>query len=157
MIVEALHHVGAARSIVIDEQNRVLAGNGVLEAAAEAGILKVKTVEASGNEIIAVRRKNLSNEQKHALALFDNRAAELSEWDTEQLRADQAAGIDLTTYFRDDELETLLEHVPEDDEPAAPPARRTCGVLVTCQDADAQQALIVRLAGEGFDCKAVLK
>ncbi len=38
MIVDALHKVGAARSIVIDEDGVILAGNGVVEAAADAGI-----------------------------------------------------------------------------------------------------------------------
>lgn len=37
MVVDALHKVGAARSIVIDENNVILAGNGVTEAAGEAG------------------------------------------------------------------------------------------------------------------------
>lgn len=38
MIVQSLKDNGAARSIVIDEQGVVLAGNGVVDAAAEAGI-----------------------------------------------------------------------------------------------------------------------
>ena len=36
MIVDSLHQVGAARSIVIDENNVILAGNGVVEAAPDA-------------------------------------------------------------------------------------------------------------------------
>src|SRR6266851_3590211 len=56
-LVDALHRVGAARSIVIDEYDTVLAGNGVLEAAAEAGITKVRVVDADGQEVIAVRRR----------------------------------------------------------------------------------------------------
>src|SRR5687767_5061434 len=81
MVVDALHQVGAARSIVIDEDNVILAGNGVTEAAAEAGITKVRVVEAAGDELIAVRRSGLTPEQKRALAIFDNRTAELAEWD----------------------------------------------------------------------------
>ena len=38
MIVAALQQVGASRSIVIDEHNAILAGNGVAEAAAQATI-----------------------------------------------------------------------------------------------------------------------
>ena len=37
VIVESLHAVGAARSIVIDEDNRILAGNGVIEASRGSG------------------------------------------------------------------------------------------------------------------------
>src|SRR5688572_21145481 len=69
MVVDALQRVGAARSIVIDEHGVVLAGNGVVEAAAEAGIEQVLIVEATGHELIAVRRSGLTAEQKRELAL----------------------------------------------------------------------------------------
>src|SRR5438105_4426082 len=78
MIASALQEVGAARSIVIDEDNNILAGNGTIEAAAQVGIERVRVVEADGNEIIAVRRSGLSKRDKKRLALFDNRSAELA-------------------------------------------------------------------------------
>jgi hypothetical protein len=108
VIVDALHAVGAARSIVIDENNVVLAGNATIDAAAEAGIEHVRVVEASGHELIAVRRRGLSAEQKRALALADNRAAELATWDLDQIRADAADGLDLASFFEPAELADLL-------------------------------------------------
>ena len=108
MVVDALQKVGAARSIVIDEHGVILAGNGVTEAAAEAGITKVRVIDASGDELIAVRRTGLTDEQKVALAIYDNRGAELAEWNIEQLVQDQANGIDLTPYFFAEELAALL-------------------------------------------------
>jgi DNA modification methylase len=111
MVVDALHQVGAARSIVIDENNVVLAGNGVLEAAAEAGIERVQIVDADGETIVAVRRSGLSDADKRKLALFDNRAAELAEWDLDQLRADLDAGLDFEGLFRSEELDALLAEV----------------------------------------------
>ena len=108
-IVDSLHEVGAARSIVIDEDNVILAGNGVVEAAAEAGIENVRVIEADGNEIIAVRRRGLTALQKKRLALFDNRTAELAEWDPEELaRLDKECPEALEGMFHDDELEVLL-------------------------------------------------
>jgi hypothetical protein len=92
MIGAALRDVGAARSIVIDEHNEVLAGNGVLEAAPGAGISKVQIVDVEGDTIIAVRRSGLTATQKRALAIYDNRAAELAEWNTDQLDSDEKAG-----------------------------------------------------------------
>jgi len=106
-IVSALHEVGAARSIVIDEDGVVLAGNATMDAAAEAGITAVKVVEASGHELVAVRRTGLTPEQKTRLALYDNRAAELAEWDAavlEQLARDNQ----LDGLFNADELHELL-------------------------------------------------
>jgi ParB-like chromosome segregation protein Spo0J len=108
MIVDSLQHVGAARSIVIDEDGVVLAGNATLEAAAEVGIEHVRIVEASGHELIAVRRRGLTAEQKRALALADNRAAELATWNLDQLRADAADGLDLSAFWSDTELADLL-------------------------------------------------
>jgi len=112
MLVDALHQVGAARSIVIDEDNTILAGNGVMEAAAEAGITKLQIVEADGETVIAVRRRGLSIEQKLKLALYDNRTAELAEWDADTLQALQQQGADLSAYFREEELVGLLNITP---------------------------------------------
>ena len=109
MLVDALHEVGAARSIVIDEAGTVLAGNGVLEAAAEAGITKLEVVDADGQTIVAVRRTDLTDEQKRKLAMFDNRVAELATWDAEQLREDAEAGLDLKPFFFEEELAGILK------------------------------------------------
>jgi ParB-like chromosome segregation protein Spo0J len=95
VIVDSLHDVGFARSIVIDENNEILAGNGVTEAAVLAGMEKVVEVEADGNTIIAVKRTGLTEEQKQRLKYFDNRAGELAEWDAETLLADLNIGVDL--------------------------------------------------------------
>jgi DNA modification methylase len=131
MVVEALQKVGAARSIVIDEDGVVLAGNGVVEAAAEAGITNVEIVEADGNTVVAVRRRGLSPEQKRALAIFDNRAAELAEWNVEQLQADAAAGLDLQPYWTEQERVKLLGTVAKGGrtDPDAVPDRRATAIV----------------------------
>ena len=108
MIADSINHVGAARSVVVDENNVVLAGNATIEAAAEAGIENVRIIEASGHELIAVRRRGLTSEQKRHLALSDNRAAELATWNLDQLRADADAGLDLASFFQPVELASLL-------------------------------------------------
>jgi ParB-like chromosome segregation protein Spo0J len=105
MIADSLRAVGAARSIVVDEDNVVLAGNGLCEAAAEAGITKVKVVDVDGETVVAVRRRNLSPEQKRKLALYDNRTAELATWNVELLKDFAAEGFDLAPFeFADDLL-----------------------------------------------------
>ena len=82
MVVDALQEVGAARSIVSDEKGVVLAGNATI---GQAGLGRVKVVDADESEIIAVRRTGLTPRQKKRLALYDNRAAELAEWDSDVL------------------------------------------------------------------------
>lgn len=113
MVVDALHQVGAARSIVIDEDNVILAGNGVTEAAAEAGITKLHVVDVDGSTLVAVRRTGLTSEQKRALAIYDNRTAELAEWNAEQLKADLDAGLSLQPWFSEQEADALMaKHLP---------------------------------------------
>ena len=51
MIVDSLQRDGFGRSILIDENDTVLAGNATIDAAAEAGIERVRIIEAAGHEI----------------------------------------------------------------------------------------------------------
>ena len=85
LIQESLERYGAARSIVIDEDGRVLAGNGTVEGAKAAGLENVSVIESDGKEIIAIRRTGLSEDQKVGLALADNRTSDLSDWDASML------------------------------------------------------------------------
>ena len=107
MLVDSLQQLGASRSIVIDEEGTVLAGNGVVEAAAEAGITKVRVVDVAGDELVAVRRTGLTPEQKVDLALRDNRVAELAEWDIPVLKALDET-MDLSHLFTDTEKSKLF-------------------------------------------------
>ena len=107
MIASALQEVGAARSIVVDEDGVILAGNATVEAAAQVGIERLRVIDADGDEIIAVRRTGLTPSQKVRLALFDNRAAELAEWDTEQLSA-LAEEVELGGVFSDSDLADIF-------------------------------------------------
>lgn len=108
LIAGALSEVGAARSIVIDEGNQVLAGEGTLRGAKKAGLSKVQIIDADGETIIAVRRSNLTPEQKARLALYDNRTGELAEWDADTLKALQDAGIPIHDLWTEEELAAML-------------------------------------------------
>jgi len=112
LIQESLQRYGAARSIVIDEENRILAGNGTIEAAKALGLAKLKVVEAAGDEIIAVRRSGLSEDDKVGLALADNRAAELSDWDAEMLQQ-LSEEHDIAPWFEQEDLDALLEQAEQ--------------------------------------------
>lgn len=107
MLTDAMQKVGPARSIVIDEHNGILAGNGVVEAATAAGLTKLQVVDADGQTLIAVRRVGLTPDQKRDLAIYDNRTAELAEWSMAQLAEDLQNGEDLAAFFLDGELATM--------------------------------------------------
>ena len=107
LIKESLQKFGAARSIVIDENNRILAGNGTIAGAKAAGIKNLKVIETDGNEIIAVKRTGLSEDEKVGLALADNRTSDLSEWDINMLE-ELSQEHDLEPWFDNDDLKELL-------------------------------------------------
>ncbi|MBI1292377.1 DNA methylase N-4 [bacterium] len=66
---------GFVQPVLIDENNRLIAGHGRLEAAKQLGRSKVP----------AIRLKHLSSASLRALALADNRIAELASWDEDVL------------------------------------------------------------------------
>jgi DNA modification methylase len=128
LIAESLKRYGAARSIVIDEDGRILAGNGTVEGAKKAGIDKIRIIEAEGDELIAVRRAGLSEDEKVGLALADNRTSDLSDWDKDMLQQ-LSEEHDIAPWFDADDLAEILgtvEQLPAegltdaDDVPEAP-------------------------------------
>jgi len=83
-IRKSLEKFGAGRSVVVDKDNVVRAGNGTVEQAEALG-LTVKVVDAKPDELIAVRRKDWTEEEATAYAIADNQTATSADWDEEQL------------------------------------------------------------------------
>lgn len=156
LIQESLQRYGAARSIVIDETGRVLAGNGTIEGAKAAGITTVRVIESKGDEIIAVQRMGLSEDQKVGLALADNRTSDLSEWDAEMLHT-LSESHDIAPWFSDDDLKDILGKADEDDlgEDETDRIKETYAVLVECQDESEQAATLETLTNLGLQCRAL--
>lgn len=160
LIEESLGRYGAARSIVIDEDNRILAGNGTVDGATAKGIGKVRIIETDGNEIIAVRRTGLSEEQKVGLALADNRTSDLAEWDAEMLQS-LSTEHNIAPWFSEDDVMELLAKDNEDFDPDDPTEdqsdkiKSTFQILVNCVNEEEQTATLDYLLGQGLDCKAM--
>jgi hypothetical protein len=112
LIAESLKRYGAARSIVIDEENRILAGNGTIEGAKQAGINNLRIIDAEGDEIIAVRRSGLTEDEKVGLALADNRTSDLSEWDGAMLHQLNQEH-DISPWFDAEDLNEIIIDLDE--------------------------------------------
>jgi hypothetical protein len=108
VISKSLEQFGACRSIVIDENGVIRAGNGTFEEAGQLGIEKVLVVEADGNTIVAVKRKGLSESDWKQYAIADNTASDFSTWDFDLLN-DLAQEVDFSEFFPDYKLNELLE------------------------------------------------
>jgi sporulation protein YlmC with PRC-barrel domain len=114
---------GFGRSILIDKEGNIIAGNKTTEAAIKAGLKTVRVIKTTGNEIVAVQRTDLDIDSPEArrLAIADNRAAELGlQWDPAILSELTGDGVDITSYFTEVELQKVCEslevEMPDDME-----------------------------------------
>jgi hypothetical protein len=156
LIAKSLEQFGAARSIVIDEEGRILAGNGTVEGAKAAGISKLRIIETDGDELVAVRRTGLTEEQKVGLAIADNRSSDLSDWDNEMLQ-ELSQEQNLEPWFTSDELAKLFGDKDEDDlaDDQTDQLTETYSILITCTDEVEQAAALETLTNQGFQCRAL--
>lgn len=89
LINKSLKECGAGRSICIDAENEIIAGNGIYEQAKKLNI-PVKIIETDGTELIAVKRTDLKtdDEKRRQLAVMDNSTSDTSDFDIELLSED---------------------------------------------------------------------
>ena len=89
LINKSLKDCGAGRSIVIDNEDNIIAGNGIYEQAQSLG-MKTKIIETDGSELVVVKRTDLSpeDEKRKQLAIMDNSTSDSSEFNVELLNAD---------------------------------------------------------------------
>lgn len=84
ILEESIRKFGLGRSILIDKNNRIIAGNGVVETASQIDLDKVLVVETDGNTLVAVKRKDidLDSAKGRELALADNATSKANlAWD----------------------------------------------------------------------------
>lgn len=118
LINKSLKECGAGRSIVIDNDNEIIAGNGIYEQAQKLG-LKTKVIETDGSELVVVKRTDLQTDdaKRKQLAVMDNSTSDSSEFDFELLQADfdteelEDWGLDVAETVAEDEK--VKEEKPE--------------------------------------------
>jgi DNA modification methylase len=152
----SLRQFGFTNPVLVDEQSVLIAGHGRLRAAREIGLAEVPTIELSG----------LTEAQKKALRLADNKIALNAGWDVEILRLEleEIGTLDVDfdlalTGFASGEIDVVLKAANDPDEeviPAVPAEPKTMlgdvWVLgehrIGCGDGrDAE--FLRRVAGEG--------
>jgi hypothetical protein len=114
MLRASLQKNGAGRSIVVDREGRIIAGNKTAEAA-EAEHIPVRVVETDGSELVVVQRTDLDltdpKGKARGLAFADNRIGEVNlNWDADAIKDAYAVGsLDGLDYlFSDDELNRIV-------------------------------------------------
>ena len=119
LIEKSIRNNGAGRSILIDKNNRIIAGNGVTEIAGQIGLDDVQIVESDGTKIIAVKRTDidLDSKQGREMALADNATAAVDlAWDEEQIQfAEEEFGMVAEEWGVNLDFETEQPTATEDD------------------------------------------
>lgn len=118
LLEKSLQQFGGGRSILIDKNNNIIAGNGIVEAAGNIGLEDVQIVESDGKKLIAVKRTDIdiNSAEGREMALADNAtAAEDLAWDNENIQElSDKFGFDAGDWISD--WGTQAEQEVEEDE-----------------------------------------
>lgn len=111
MFEEGLSQVGIGRSIVVDKNGKIIAGNFTQEMTLERGFKDAIEIETTGDQLVVVRRTDLDlddpdDQRARRLAYLDNRVGEVSlTWNPEQLKIDFEGGFDFNGLFNLEEIQ----------------------------------------------------
>lgn len=146
---ESLRKFGLARSIVIDKNNRIIAGNKTAEKAADIGFTDVLVVEVDGNQLVAVKRKDidLDSAKGRELALADNATSKANlAWDESLIEeVSQQWGFEPQDWG----VDVSIQEEPEQEEPSGKKEIST-RLIVECGDVTKLSLLFSELQDRGF-------
>lgn len=146
---ESLRKFGLARSIVIDKNNRIIAGNKTAEKAADIGFTDVLVVEVDGNQLVAVKRKDidLDSAKGRELALADNATSKANlAWDESLIEEiSQQWGFEPQDWG----VDVFRQEEPEQEEPSGKKEIST-RLIVECGDVTKLSLLFSELQDRGF-------
>lgn len=146
---ESLRKFGLARSIVIDKNNRIIAGNKTAEKAADIGFTDVLVVEVDGNQLVAVKRKDidLDSAKGRELALADNATSKANlAWDESMIEeVSQQWGFEPQEWG----VDVSMQEEPEQEEPSGKKEIST-RLIVECGDVTKLSLLFSELQDRGF-------
>ena len=146
---ESLRKFGLARSIVIDKNNRIIAGNKTAEKAADIGFTDVLVVEVDGNQLVAVKRKDidLDSAKGRELALADNATSKANlAWDESMIEeVSQQWGFEPQDWG----VDVSMQEEPEQEEQSGKKEIST-RLIVECGDVTKLSLLFSELQDRGF-------
>lgn len=151
LIENSLRQFGAGRSILLDKNNRIIAGNKTVENAASIGLEKVLIIETTGDQIVAVKRTDIDLDSKigREMAIADNATAKANiEWDEVNVQK-------LATEFEiDPEAWGIAEFsTNEDPQDGQQKKQISTKLIVECESLTSLNELFMELQERGFKCE----
>ena len=147
---ESLRKFGLGRSILLDKNDRIIAGNKTTEKAGELGFEKVVIVETDGSTLVAVKRNDidLDSQKGRELALADNATSKANlSWNEEMIM--QCA----EQFDFDPEEWGVSMSEPEEEEQEEPKKEIDTRLIVECGDVTRLSLLFSELQDRGFKCE----
>ena len=155
LIEKSLRRFGAGRSVLIDKNNRIIAGNKTHANAEAIGMDDVIIVETDGTKLVAVKRTDIDidTEKGREMALADNATAKTDiEWDEEQM---QGIADDFGLDF--DEWDVSLgEEKETDTKDLSDDFKFEYKVEVACVNEADQEMLYNEMTGRGYKCRILI-
>lgn len=147
---ESLRRFGLGRSILIDKNNRIIAGNKTAEKAADIGFSDVVVVEVDGNQLVAVKRKDidLDSAKGRELALADNATGKANLCFDTDLIMQEAEKFD----FDPEDWGVPMEQ-PEEEQQEDGKKEISTKLIVECGDVSKLSLLFSELQDRGFKCE----
>lgn len=150
LIDESLRRFGLGRSILIDKNNRIIAGNKTAEKAADIGFTDVVVVEVDGNQLVAVKRKDidLDSAKGREFALADNATGKANLCFDTDLIMQEAEKFD----FDPEDWGVPMEQ-PEEEQQEDGKKEISTKLIVECGDVSKLSLLFSELQDRGFKCE----
>lgn len=149
---KSLREFGLGRSILIDKNDRIIAGNKTFEKAGEIGFENLVVVETDGSTLVAVKRKDidLDSPKGREMALADNATSEANlAWDND-LIFEQAEKFD----FNPEDWGISLDSDSEKEEEQEDGKKEIdTQLIVECGDVTKLSLLFSELQDRGFKCE----
>lgn len=149
LLEKSFRELGAGRSILLDKNNRIIAGNKSAETAVASGFKDVIIVETDGTQLVAVKRTDIDIDSKHGreLALADNATSKANlQWEPKAIAQIQEQ------WDVDPEDWGII--IPEDEEDELEEDNEAVEMMLMVQSDDSTQLrlLLVELKERGFKC-----
>lgn len=150
ILEESIRKFGLGRSILIDKNNRIIAGNGVVETASQIDLDKVLVVETMGNTLVAVKRTDidLDSAKGREFAFADNATSKANLCFDTDLIMQEAEKFDF-----DPEDWGISMPEPEEEEQEEPKKYIDTKLIVECGDVTKLSLLFSELQDRGFKCE----
>ena len=147
-VASSIKEFGFTNPILIDDDGGIIAGHGRLMAAKKLGL----------DEVPCIRLGHLSEAQRKAYVIADNKLALNSGWDNDLLKIElmQLDSIDFDlnlTGFDLSELANIFDPVTEEIELKEQAYSETFNIIIECDDEQNQESIYNELQEKGYKCQ----